>query len=91
MVEVLLAEDDKFCQTVTKALLGACGGKVTVANDGNEAISAVTTNPGKFKLILMDFDMPECDGFQASAAIKTLDPNIPIVGLSAGNLIILCN
>ncbi|MBF0125030.1 MAG: response regulator, partial [Magnetococcales bacterium] len=65
---VLLAEDNAINQQVATELLEGNGLVVTVVNNGREAVAAATQH--EFDIILMDIQMPEMDGFQATAAIR---------------------
>ncbi len=65
---VLLAEDNLVNQRVAAGLLGKRGHDVTIANTGREAVDAV--NRGVFDLILMDVQMPEMGGLEATQAIR---------------------
>jgi two-component system, sensor histidine kinase and response regulator len=65
---VLIAEDNIINQRVAVKLLTRRGHVVTVANNGREAIDALAR--GAFELVLMDVQMPEVSGFEATAAIR---------------------
>jgi signal transduction histidine kinase/ActR/RegA family two-component response regulator len=84
-LRILLAEDNLVNQMVAAGILENRGHAVTVANNGIEAVSFFRS--GKFDLILMDAQMPEMDGFEATAAIrdqeKRTGERIPIVALTA--------
>lgn len=84
-LSVLLAEDNVVNQRVAAALLGTIGHRVTVCNNGREAVLAVES--GHFDLILMDIQMPVLDGLAATAAIRALPDRakaaIPILAISA--------
>jgi CheY-like chemotaxis protein/anti-sigma regulatory factor (Ser/Thr protein kinase) len=83
---ILLVEDNRANLRVTKALLEAIGCNVTAARNGLEAISACRDT--KFDLILMDCQMPEMDGYEATRKIRELDglQTTPIVALTADAL-----
>jgi signal transduction histidine kinase/DNA-binding response OmpR family regulator len=82
---ILVAEDNVYNQMVVSSLLEQQGYKVVVAGSGAEALQALEREP--FDLILMDVQMPQMDGLQATAAIRarerTTGGHIPIVGLTA--------
>jgi two-component system sensor kinase len=84
-LRVLLAEDGLVNQQVACRLLEARGHQVVVANNGIEAISLL--EHGTFDLILMDVQMPEMDGFEATAAIRLHEEktgaHIPIIAMTA--------
>jgi CheY-like chemotaxis protein/HPt (histidine-containing phosphotransfer) domain-containing protein len=84
-LRVLLAEDGFTNQKLATALLTKWGHQVTVASNGREAVQAYQSRT--FDLVLMDVQMPEMDGFEATAAIRALEKNtnrhIPIVAMTA--------
>jgi two-component system, sensor histidine kinase len=82
-LSILLAEDKIVNQKVISLMLNAMGHRVTIANDGQEAIDIF--EPGKFDLILMDIQMPIMDGITATQKLKGGNHQElpPIVGLSA--------
>ncbi|MEO5354540.1 MAG: response regulator [Magnetococcus sp. XQGC-1] len=80
---VLLAEDNHINQEVATELLEGYGVRVTIANNGKEAVDAV--QKGDFELVFMDIQMPEVDGLTATRTIRT-DPRfqaLPIVAMTA--------
>jgi CheY-like chemotaxis protein len=83
--KILLAEDNTINQVVAVRLLERRGHRVTVAASGREAVAAWQREP--FDLVLMDVQMPEMDGFEATAAIRGAEAGtgrrLPIFALTA--------
>ncbi|MFQ5469649.1 MAG: PAS domain S-box protein [Gammaproteobacteria bacterium] len=79
---ILLVEDNIINQKVAIAMLKASSFDVTVANDGNEAVKQWLES--SFDLILMDCQMPEMDGYEATRIIRhNQQQHIPIIALTA--------
>lgn len=84
-LNILVAEDNKVNQKLMSALLVRAGHKAVVAENGIVAVKLFQDRP--FDLILMDVQMPEMDGFDATYEIRKLQADsgsrIPIVALTA--------
>ena len=82
---VLLAEDNAVNQKLASRLLEKMGHQVTVAANGEEAVRAHLT--AAFDVILMDVQMPEMNGFEATARIREREEitgeHVPIIALTA--------
>jgi CheY-like chemotaxis protein len=66
---------------VAKSLLEQSGALVDIAGNGAEALEKVT--PGKYRLILMDLNMPVMDGFEATRELRKRGETLPIIALTA--------
>jgi len=84
-LRILLAEDNLVNQAVAIGLLESLGHSVVIASNGLEAVSQFEKE--RFDLVLMDIQMPEMDGFEATAKIKELQntetTDTPIVAMTA--------
>ena len=84
-LRVLLADDNETNQYVAISMLEEAGHQVVAADNGREAFEK--WEESSFDLILMDVQMPEMDGYEATGAIRQReaqgDSRIPIIGLTA--------
>ena len=85
--DVLLVEDNKLNFKLAYALLSKLGMQITGAANGLEAVEWIRQQP--FDVVLMDLQMPEMDGFEATHQIRELlqEAAPPIIALSASALI----
>lgn len=86
-LEILVAEDQVINRKIVTQLLLRKGWTVAVAENGREAVDLFEKSPRKYGLILMDVQMPEMDGFEATQMIRKLEKgsplSIPIVAMTA--------
>jgi CheY-like chemotaxis protein len=84
-LRILLAEDNPVNQRVVTGILEKRGHDVVAVRDGNEAVRAA--QGGRFDIILMDVQMPEMDGLEATVLIRESEHAVgsytPIVALTA--------
>ena len=85
ILRILLAEDNKVNQRLVSRILERRGHSVAIAVHGRQAVEALADQ--YFDVVLMDVQMPEMDGFEATAAIRARErdtgAHIPIVALTA--------
>ncbi len=79
--KILLIEDNLINQEIIVGLLQHSGIFIDMANNGQEAVDMFHLN--KYELILTDLQMPIMNGFEVSKHIREIDPNIPIIALTA--------
>jgi CheY-like chemotaxis protein len=87
-LHILLAEDNPINQKVATRQLERHGHRVTIVNDGKLALEAVQAKHEAYDLVLMDVQMPNMDGLQATEAIRDMETQrnwsrLPILGLTA--------
>jgi signal transduction histidine kinase/DNA-binding NarL/FixJ family response regulator len=82
-LSVLIADDEEYNRFLVKSILQKWGVKFKEAKNGNEVIN-VTQNE-KFDVILMDINMPEMNGIEASKAITKINSGVTIVATTAAN------
>jgi PAS domain S-box-containing protein len=84
-LRVLLAEDNRVNQYITEAMLQDWGFKVDIANNGTEAVDLY--NRKEYDIILMDIQMPELNGIEATRLIRAntdiKKASVPIIALTA--------
>ncbi len=84
-LDILLAEDHAVNRTLVVRMIEKWGHQIRAVENGRQAVEAI--NEHKFDLVLMDCQMPEMDGYQATAAIrkkeKETGEHLPIVAMTA--------
>jgi len=87
-LNILVAEDNLSNQMLIRAILTKLGHQITLANNGREAVAQLEAQ--MFDLILMDMQMPELDGLEATKQIRefndSVKSSIPVIALTANAL-----
>jgi two-component system, sensor histidine kinase and response regulator len=94
-IRILLVEDNPDNQLLMKRILTKGGYNIEIAENGREAVEAYREAPRRYDLVLMDIQMPEMDGYEATEAIRDLEgkrgaaetgdeqKSLPIIALTA--------
>ncbi len=87
---VLAADDRRDNQLLIERMLSNAGARVTIASDGRTAVAkvleAAAQGPG-FDVVLMDMQMPDVDGYEATRQLRSAGCSVPIIALTASAMI----
>ncbi len=86
---VLVVDDNVVNRMVARGVLEGLGYTVAFAQDGLEAVAAVAATPGHFDAVLMDCQMPQLDGYEATRGIRRLEQphlRVPVIAMTASTL-----
>jgi CheY-like chemotaxis protein len=83
-VRVLAAEDNMVNQMVLSELLNHEGAQVTMSDSGMAVLAQLQqSGPQAFDVVLMDIQMPQMDGYEATRQVKRIAPGLPVIGQTA--------
>ncbi|MHA8061905.1 PAS domain-containing protein [Aquirufa beregesia] len=85
-ITILMCEDNEMNQRLAKTVIANFGFQLDIANNGKEGIELLKQK--EYDLVLMDLQMPEMDGYQATVYIRNeMKSNIPIIAMTAHSLV----
>ena len=83
----LIVDDIEINREIVMAILESTQMQFVCAANGREAVEIFTSDPGKFDIILMDINMPEMDGVEATRRIRDMEVpegrSVPIIAITA--------
>ena len=82
-LHILAAEDNEVNQLVLADMLTREGAEVEMVANGRLAVERAVQDPDAFDVVLMDVQMPEMDGLEATRRIRALAPALPVIGQTA--------
>ncbi len=80
---VLVVDDNPINQVVSRKMLSSLGLEVAIAGSGREAVDMALDPKARYDLILMDIQMPDIDGLEATLRIRRQNTTVPIVAATA--------
>ncbi|MYM67208.1 response regulator [Pseudoduganella sp. FT55W] len=84
-VRILLVEDNPVNQLVANSMLTYAGAVIDAVDNGRAAVERLRTEAHRYDLVLMDVQMPEMDGFEATTKIRSeLALHLPVLAMTAG-------
>lgn len=85
-MKILVVDDDMIIRLVLKKYFTVKNFSVEVSENGKDALDIFVKNQETYDLIITDIMMPIMDGIELAENIKTLNPKVPIIAITAGSL-----
>ena len=82
---VLVADDEEYVRVTARRMLEFGGFQVVLAQDGREALDVFCRDPGRFRAVLLDLNMPRLGGDAVFREVRRLRPETPVVLMSGYN------
>jgi CheY-like chemotaxis protein len=79
---VLLVEDQDAVRNMAESMLKLIGYEVLAASGGAEAVDLLRANPDQIRCVITDLSMPGMDGWETLAALRKIQPHIPVILVS---------
>ena len=76
---ILLVDDDDLLVQTTGALIKSMGFQLLTASNGQEAVDCLKAHPGGIRCVITDLTMPGMDGWATLAALRKLEPGLPVI------------
>lgn len=80
---ILVVDDNQSALALAEVVMSAFGWALTTASSGAQALDIVGTSDTKFDCVLTDLAMPGMNGIDLARALKAIDPNLPVLAISA--------
>jgi len=83
-IQILVVDDDIMNCTIMVRILKNLGYQATSAESGEQALKLLANMP--FDMVLMDCQMPECDGYTTTSMLRVTNQTVPVIALTADSV-----
>lgn len=86
LLAILVIEDDQMIQSLVEEALTDGGFEAAIAPSGEEAVTLLTANKGKYRALVTDINLPgKVDGWEVAKQAREIDPAFPIVYMTGAS------